>query len=459
MTMSSAQTLDWRGMMCPAPIINTAKAARKLKGNPGVFRILADDPAFALDIQSWCRSAQAELIEIEEGDGHLQAIVAVNKGESPGPRSRTKAPSLPPARTREPIKAMETHDFRGMLCPAPIINTAKSYRKLSPGDEIALLADDPAFRLDIESWCRSSKARLVTLEEEGNATRAVIQKPGPARASEPAAQPARPTSAISRSSQTVIQIDLSGLSSEQRGLKLAALDRLGMSDTRAEIVSRDAEFTQDVVGWCGRGHHALVQLDTTTEPMRALVDLNPESVSLHAAPERDHLPVLASNAKPNASTLLILHNDFEALLAALMVANAAAAGGRDVVIFFSFWGVNLLRGDKPRSDVPAEKISFFQRVFKWMMPKGPKKQQLGQLNFGGLGTGILNGIMKKQNIMTLNEQLQAAIDHGVRFTVCTMSMGVMGITKRDLADFPNLEYGGVASFVDDAQGSGLSLVF
>ena len=146
-------------------------------------------------------------------------------------------------------------------------------------------------------------------------------------------------------------------------------------------------------------------------------------------------------------------------MAALMVANGAAAQGMDVVMFFTFWGVNLLRGDKPNPNEQKEKVSLAQRLFKFLMPKGPKKQALGQLNFGGFGSMMLGKIMKQNNVMDLDELIQAAIDLDVKFIVCTMSMSVMGITKRDLVVLPNMEHAGVATFVQEAAQSEMSMMF
>ncbi|MEM9490582.1 MAG: DsrE/DsrF/DrsH-like family protein, partial [Myxococcota bacterium] len=77
----------------------------------------------------------------------------------------------------------------------------------------------------------------------------------------------------------------------------------------------------------------------------------------------------------------------------------------------------------------------------------------------GVGGRIMRGIMKDKNLMLMEELMTEAAELGVRFTACTMSMSVMGITRRDLADLPNLDFAGVTSFVGDARAAGVSLVF
>lgn len=119
-------------------------------------------------------------------------------------------------------------------------------------------------------------------------------------------------------------------------------------------------------------------------------------------------PAPMAHPETERCTLLVLHNDHEALLAALLVANGAAAQGMDTTVFFTFWGLNLLRGPGPNSAEPEPKIGLMQRLMKWMMPKGPKRQPLGKMHFGGLGKGMLSAIMRSQEIMSLPELLDSA---------------------------------------------------
>ncbi|MCA9712938.1 MAG: DsrE/DsrF/DrsH-like family protein, partial [Myxococcales bacterium] len=155
---------------------------------------------------------------------------------------------------------------------------------------------------------------------------------------------------------------------------------------------------------------------------------SPLGFELAPRPETHALATREATRERPASercTLLVLHNDHEALLAALLVANGAASQGMDTNVFFTFWGLNLLRGDTPNIMEPEERVGFLQRMMKWMMPRGPKRQPLGQMHFGGVGKGMLGSIMKRQNIMMLPDLMRTAQELGVRFTACTMSMSVM----------------------------------
>jgi peroxiredoxin family protein len=168
---------------------------------------------------------------------------------------------------------------------------------------------------------------------------------------------------------------------------------------------------------------------------------------------------MTSPAGRYGCAILIMRSDMEAVLAALMTANTAAAAGMPARILFALWGINVLRGDEPRRDVPHEKVSLVQRVLKLLMPRGPKRQRLGKLSFAGAGGLLVRFIMRRRKLLLLEDLMAQACALDVRFLVCTMSMSVLGVTRRDLMDLPNLELGGIAAFVDDARGAAINLVF
>ena len=577
-------SLDLRGLKCPTPVVTTSKTVSQLQGRAAVLRILADDEGFPADLESWCRATKSELVSLERTeDGAFAATIRVNdkngqkspsgatpavaKASPSGGHAVSQEPVLPAAATlRDPGPASRRRrfDFRGKRCPEPIILLAKEARQLAGVEEFEVLADDDSFPMDIKSWCRSSGATLLSIDEQSGAYRALIQArpsgerarrsgqhqvvrppdspfgprgtalgtpgapagpalraasgsesaeilmemededdhteindspvtsqlgpvprgswggagaaPGQAaaaaRISGPVAVAApRLVPAPAPTSDQCIRVDLSAMPPAALQQYLDSLAHLDMVGAEIEVLARHGTFAQDVAMWCARQQHTLVRLNTDRDPMLARIAIQAKGPSYQ---EEDGLTVnsgVSTALVPlhhevneiiqtqRQCTMLVLHNDLEAVLAALMTANAAASNGMQVVLFFAFWGINLLRADKPRKDVPKEKVSFMQRMFKRMMPKGPKRQRLGKLSFGGMGGTIMRGIMRKKNIMQAEELMEQAIEMGVRFTACTTSMSVMGVTRRDLMDLPNLEFAGVASFVGEAKGAGVSLVF
>ncbi|MFK7988318.1 MAG: sulfurtransferase TusA family protein [Sandaracinaceae bacterium] len=455
MTLSPTQIVDCRGQQCPAPILATARAARQLQDSGGTLEILADDDAFPLDMQSWCRSSGSQLVSLTEDSGTHRALVRI--GDEPEARPSRPAALVERTSSAPPLVI----DCRGMECPQPILQVARAARK-DPGAALEVLADDDAFELDIKSWCRSAQAELVDLERIDGVFRAKIQLVRastsapvgalpPARASAPLVV-STPTEAPRVTDGSEFKIDLSNV---PEGRRVAELDRT-LRETRAgklTVLLPDRRFTATLAQWCEDGNHELTAL-SGKGPVTAEIELASASTAIALAS-----PTALAEVRQKRASFLVLHNDKEALLAALLVANGAAAQGMDVTMFFTFWGLNLLRGDLPNPAHAPEKVTWAQRLFKWLMPRGPKRQSLGKLNFGGMGAGMLNGLMRRKNIMDLPELLESAQEQDIRFIACTMSMNVMGITKRDLHPYSTLEYGGVATFVEASEGADLSLVF
>ncbi len=150
-------------------------------------------------------------------------------------------------------------------------------------------------------------------------------------------------------------------------------------------------------------------------------------------------------------TIIVFSGDLDRAMAALIIANGAAAMGDEVTMFYTFWGLNILR--KPEQ-VPVKK-SFLEGLFGWMMPRGAGKAGLSKMNFGGMGAAMMKKIMRDKNVNTLPELLESAQAMGVKMIACTMSMDVMGIRKEEL--IAGLEFAGVATYLGEADQAGVNL--
>ncbi|MBS3994511.1 MAG: DsrE/DsrF/DrsH-like family protein [Alkaliphilus sp.] len=150
-------------------------------------------------------------------------------------------------------------------------------------------------------------------------------------------------------------------------------------------------------------------------------------------------------------TIVMFSGDLDKVMAGLIIANGAAAMGSEVTMFFTFWGINVLRKAKK---IKVKK-DFMEKMFGWMMPRGAEKLGLSKMNFGGMGALMMKDIMKKKNVNTLPELIESAQMMGVKMIVCTMSMDVMGIKEAELID--GLEFAGVASYLGEAEESNVNL--
>lgn len=149
--------------------------------------------------------------------------------------------------------------------------------------------------------------------------------------------------------------------------------------------------------------------------------------------------------------MIVFSNDLDKTIASFIIANGAAAMGRKVTMFFTFWGLNILR--KP--DGAGMKKDVISKMFGMMMPKGSKKLSLSKMNMAGMGPKMIRYLMNKKNISSLEELMDQAKRNGVSFVACNMSMDIMGIKKEELID--GVTIGGVASFLGSAEDSDMSL--
>ncbi|MFA6929826.1 MAG: FAD-dependent oxidoreductase, partial [Lentisphaeria bacterium] len=160
------------------------------------------------------------------------------------------------------------------------------------------------------------------------------------------------------------------------------------------------------------------------------------------------VPAVSANS---GAALVLFSNDLDKAMAALIIACGMAAAGQKVGIFFTFWGLSVLR----KNPAPLVKKSLISRMFGWMLPKGASKLSLSKMNMGGMGTMMMKQVMARDNVTTLPELLRQAKELGVKFIACEMAMGVMGITREELIEVD--EVAGVASFVEMARTSNSAL--
>ncbi|HML88182.1 MAG TPA: DsrE/DsrF/DrsH-like family protein [Methylomusa anaerophila] len=156
-------------------------------------------------------------------------------------------------------------------------------------------------------------------------------------------------------------------------------------------------------------------------------------------------------AAANDKTMVVFSSDLDKAIAAFIIANGAAAMGRKVTMFFTFWGLNILR----KSESVNVKKNLLESMFGKMMPRGSKKLGLSRMNMGGLGGKMIRYIMGAKNVASLEDLMDQARKQGVRLVACNMSMDVMGIKPEELID--GVEMGGVASYLNAAESADTNL--
>ncbi len=264
---------------------------------------------------------------------------------------------------------------------------------------------------------------------------------------QPAQNPAAAMAACPKGS-AVLVIDACGLQCPGPIMKLSAAIKNLPDGATIEITASDPGFKMDIAAWCRSTGNTLISASEEGRIIRACVRKGPQADTLSA----DELKPAAPQARGNNSrTMVVFSNDLDRAIAAFIIANGAAAMGNKVTMFFTFWGLNILR----RENAAPVKKGFLDRMFGLMMPKGANRLKLSKMNFGGPGTALMKHVMRSKNVMPLPELIQQAQAQGVRIVACTMAMDIMGIQKSELID--GIETGGVASYLTDAQEAGTNL--
>jgi len=148
--------------------------------------------------------------------------------------------------------------------------------------------------------------------------------------------------------------------------------------------------------------------------------------------------------------LVVFSGDLDRVLAAFVIANGAAAMGQQVSMFFTFWGLSVLKKDSQLSGK-----TLFQKMMALMSPGSSKSLPVSTMNYFGVGAKMLRSMMKEKNVSSLEEMISLARDLGVRMIACEMSRDLMGIKESELV--AGLECGGVASFLADSLKSRTNL--
>lgn len=243
-----------------------------------------------------------------------------------------------------------------------------------------------------------------------------------------------------QTNSNVLKVDACGLSCPGPIMKLAENISHIANGEVLEISTTDKAFYTDVQAWCNSTNHTLLSLNNINKKIVATIQKNEMNIQKQ----------IKQNPVKNTQTIVIFSNDLDKALAAFIIANGAKASGYDVTLFFTFWGLNILR----RDNVNIKK-SFLDKMLGFMMPKGADKLTLSKMNMGGIGSIVLKWVMKNRNVLTLKELILQAKANGVKFIACQMSMDIMGIKKEELLD--GVEIAGVAKYIAESSISNSNL--
>ncbi len=210
-----------------------------------------------------------------------------------------------------------------------------------------------------------------------------------------------------------------------------------------EITATDPGFLKDIGSWAAKTGNTLISANLQDKVVTAKLQKGVGDF----AKNKD----VAVTENKNGTTIVVFSQDLDKAIAAFIIASGAASMGKKVSLFFTFWGLNILR--KPKR-VKVNK-SFIERMFGFMMPRGANKLPISNMNMAGIGPLMIKGIMKKKNVDSLQCLMKSAKEMGVKIIACAMSMDIMGIKPEELID--GIEIAGVATYLGDTTESNHNL--
>ena len=243
------------------------------------------------------------------------------------------------------------------------------------------------------------------------------------------------------SSDEVIRVDACGIQCPGPILKLKKSMETLQPGQRLEVTSTDAGFPRDAEAWCRTTGNKFVEKCSEGGKYIVLIE--------KAAP----CSIEATKAIPEekGKTFILFSDDLDKTLATFVLANGAAATGKKVSIFFTFWGLNAIK----KVHKPKVEKDIWGKMFGWMLPSDSTKLALSQMNMMGIGAKMMRFLMQKKGVDSLESLRQQAIDNGVEFIACQMSMDVMGVKREELLD--EVTVGGVATYMDRAEQANVNL--
>jgi len=153
------------------------------------------------------------------------------------------------------------------------------------------------------------------------------------------------------------------------------------------------------------------------------------------------------------ASIVMFSGDLDKALAGMVISTGAVAAGWDVTLFFTFWGINIVRDEKKS---PGKPKSMVEKMFGWMMPNGANKLKLSTMNMGGMGTSMIKKRMNLKKVKPLREMIKEGKELGVKFLVCDMSMDLMGLQKEEFIDEID-EIVGVGAYLRETKEANMTL--
>ena len=279
---------------------------------------------------------------------------------------------------------------------------------------------------------RAATAPIIIHEENDNETdETTVRQEATVQASKPVAPV---------ETAKTIRVDACGLQCPGPILKMKKTMDMLASGERVEITATDPGFPRDAAAWCNSTGNQLVSKESSGGKSVIVIEKGePKSCNI------------VTSCDSKGKTFIMFSDDLDKALATFVLANGAAATGQKVTIFFTFWGLNVIK----KLHKPKTEKDIFGKMFGMMLPSSSGKLKLSKMSMGGIGGKMMRYIMNKKGIDSLESLRQQALENGVEFIACQMSMDVMGVKQEELLD--EVTVGGVATYMERADKANVNL--
>lgn len=207
---------------------------------------------------------------------------------------------------------------------------------------------------------------------------------------------------------------------------------------RMKITATDAGFYRDIESWCNVTGNKLLNRDKSEGVISAVI-------------QKGNGADVKVIDKGDNKTIICFSDEMDRALASFVIANGATAMGKKVTMFFTFWGLNIIKNP----DKPKIKKDFMGKMFGKMMPSSANSLKLSNMNMAGIGSKMMKKRMVQKNVDMLDTMMNKALESGVNMIACQMSMDIMGVDEREL--IKGVHIGGVANYLEEAENANVNL--
>ena len=239
-----------------------------------------------------------------------------------------------------------------------------------------------------------------------------------------------------------IKVEASGMQCPGPLLKVNEVMSGLKTGEQMEITVTDTGFCTDIEAWAKKTGNTVLKNEMNNDKVIVVLEKNAMNTNIEGHKMTE---------TKEGATMVVFSGDLDKALASFIIAAGAKSMGKEVTMFFTFWGLNVIKDP----NAPRRNKKGLDKAFSMMMPKSASKLPISKMNMFGLGSKMIQHVMRNKKVDALTEMIEKADALGVKMIACTMSMDIMAVEKEEL--LPHVNFGGVGTYRGDAENSNLNL--